>query len=270
MFKLLIAADIPAGCETMHSLVTENFGDLFHIYATVNEKAMEEAILCHPDFVFLDIDRPKLCALTVATQIRAFLPDCRLIIISFFHDLNYTRAALALGADEYIDKPVSTGKVKAGVYRVISHMKAYPVHQRTSVSENKNRQEADEGRTSRASALLVLAIDYLEHNYQKDISLEDTAGTIQISPFYLSKLFKKAVGENFIDYLTAVRIGKAKEFLANPRYTIKDVCYQVGYKDPNYFARVFKKACGITPTQYQTRHLPIRLERDEPLPNFGN
>lgn len=108
---------------------------------------------------------------------------------------------------------------------------------------------------SRASALLAMAVAYLEHNYLKEISLEDVATIIQISPFYLSKLFKKEVGENFIDYLTKIRIHKAKEFLSNPLCTIKDVCYQVGYRDPNYFARVFKKICGITPTEYQEKNL---------------
>jgi two-component system, response regulator YesN len=110
-------------------------------------------------------------------------------------------------------------------------------------------------KASRANALLAIAIDYMEHNFQKDLSLEDVAKFIQISPFYLSKIFKKESGENFIDFLTAIRIRKAKDFLTNPLLTIKDVCYQVGYKDPNYFARVFKKTCGITPTEYQTKNI---------------
>ncbi|HBR34223.1 MAG TPA: hypothetical protein DD734_06290 [Firmicutes bacterium] len=110
-------------------------------------------------------------------------------------------------------------------------------------------------KTSRINALLMLAIDYIERNYQKDLSLEDVSSFIQISPFYLSKIFKKEVGVNFIDYLTKIRLQKAKEFLADPRLNIKDICYQVGYKDPNYFTRVFKKNTGLTPTEYQAKTL---------------
>lgn len=110
-------------------------------------------------------------------------------------------------------------------------------------------------KTSRANALLKMAIEFMEQNYQKDLSLEDVSSLVQISPFYLSKMFKKEIGENFIDYLTGIRIQKAKEFLANPVLTIKDICYQVGYRDPNYFARVFKKITGITPTEYQAKNL---------------
>jgi two-component system response regulator YesN len=108
---------------------------------------------------------------------------------------------------------------------------------------------------SRAGALIAIVSDYLEKNYSQEISLEDVAASVNISSFYLSKLFKKELGENFIDYLTGVRIRKAKEILANPRHTVKDACYMVGYHDPNYFARVFKKISGMTPSEYQTQCL---------------
>jgi two-component system response regulator YesN len=108
---------------------------------------------------------------------------------------------------------------------------------------------------SRAGALMAIVTEYLEKNYAQEISLEDVAASINISSFYLSKLFKKELGENFIDYLTGVRIHKAKEMLTNPLHTVKDVCYLVGYRDPNYFARVFKKISGMTPTEYQTKFI---------------
>jgi YesN/AraC family two-component response regulator len=258
MFKLLIAADNLEGCKILNNLVNENFGNLFHVSNIVDEKnLMDEVFLQHPDFIFFDIDRPGLNVLKVAAQIKAYLPECRLIVISTFSDFNYTRAALSIGADEYIDKPASIEKIKAGIYRAIINLHIHPASKKLNSEVNFGNYQA---RTSRAKALLGLAIDYLERNYQQDISLEATAERIQISSFYLSKLFKQSVGENFIDYLTAIRIRKAKEFLANPHYTIKDVCYQVGYKDPNYFARVFKKTCGITPTEYQTKHICIGIE----------
>jgi two-component system response regulator YesN len=108
---------------------------------------------------------------------------------------------------------------------------------------------------SRAGALMAIVSDYLEKNYAREISLEDVAASINISSFYLSKLFKKELGENFIDHLTGVRIRKAKEILVNPLHTVKDACYMVGYRDPNYFARVFKKISGMTPTEYQTKFM---------------
>jgi two-component system response regulator YesN len=118
-----------------------------------------------------------------------------------------------------------------------------------------NIQEISRLKKSRASALIAIVSDYLDNNYAQEISLEDVASYVQISSFYLSKIFKKELGENFIDYLTGIRIRKAKEILANPLNNVKDACYQVGYHDPNYFARVFKKISGMTPTEYQSKYM---------------
>ena len=107
MFELMIAADNPAGCQRLQTLVKEHFGELFHVLKTVSEQTLlQEIISERPDVILFDIDQPKLSLLKIAAQMKGFLPQCRLIIISNFDDFSYTRAALSLGADEYIDKPI--------------------------------------------------------------------------------------------------------------------------------------------------------------------
>ncbi len=92
--------------------------------------------------------------------------------------------------------------------------------------------------------------EYLENHYADDISLEDMAEQVNISPQYFSKLIKKTTGFNFIDWLSMLRVKKAKELLTNSNLNVKEVCFMVGYKDPNYFSRIFKKRIGITPSEY--------------------
>jgi two-component system response regulator YesN len=92
--------------------------------------------------------------------------------------------------------------------------------------------------------------EYLEKHYAEDISLENVAEQVNISPQYFSKLIKKNTGFNFIDWLSMLRVKKAKELLINSNYTVKEVCFMVGYKDPNYFSRIFKKRIGITPSEF--------------------
>jgi two-component system response regulator YesN len=92
--------------------------------------------------------------------------------------------------------------------------------------------------------------EYLETHYADDISLENVAEQVNISPQYFSKLIKKTTGFNFIDWLSMLRVKKAKELLTNSNFTVKEVCFMVGYKDPNYFSRIFKKRIGITPSEY--------------------
>lgn len=92
--------------------------------------------------------------------------------------------------------------------------------------------------------------EYLEAHYSDEISLEDAAEYVNISPQYFSKLIKKSTGFNFIDWLSMLRVKKAKELLSSTNLTVKEVCFMVGYKDPNYFSRIFKKKIGMTPSEY--------------------
>lgn len=101
------------------------------------------------------------------------------------------------------------------------------------------------------SGIIIKAKAFIEENYHKDISLDDISRKVDISPYYFSKLFKEETGENFIEYLTNLRIEKAKKLLMNRELSIKNICVDTGYSDPNYFSRIFKKQVGITPTEYR-------------------
>lgn len=92
---------------------------------------------------------------------------------------------------------------------------------------------------------------YISENLDKDISLNDLATLVNYNPNYLSDYFKKETGENVNKYIMRLRIEKAKSLLSDPRIKCKEVAVKVGYKDLNYFTRIFKNAIGITPKEYQ-------------------
>lgn len=79
------------------------------------------------------------------------------------------------------------------------------------------------------------------------------AEELGVSTYYLSRLFKKQTGVNFIDYLTKVRIDYAKKMLEESKGTIREIGFESGYPDPNYFSRLFKKRVGMTPSVYKER-----------------
>lgn len=101
-----------------------------------------------------------------------------------------------------------------------------------------------------SNKIVRLTREYLEVHYTEDISLEDVASQVNVSPQYFSKLIKKNTGFNFIDWLSMMRVKKAKELFNSTNLSIKEVCYMIGYKDPNYFSRIFKKRVGMTPSEY--------------------
>ena len=100
---------------------------------------------------------------------------------------------------------------------------------------------------------VMKARTYIDGNYGRDLSLDEVSKAVDISPYYFSKLFKEETGENFIEYLTKVRISRAKELLTDPNVSIKEVCASSGYSDPNYFSRIFKKYEGVTPSEYREK-----------------
>ncbi|SEV92469.1 response regulator transcription factor [[Clostridium] fimetarium] len=92
---------------------------------------------------------------------------------------------------------------------------------------------------------------YINEKFNKAISLDDVSREVDISPYYFSKIFKEETGVNFIDYITKIRIDKAKELLLYSDLSMKVICCKIGYSDPNYFSRSFKKIVGVTPTEYK-------------------
>lgn len=111
----------------------------------------------------------------------------------------------------------------------------------------------NEIREKKVSSLILKSRDYIGTNYASELTLEEVSREVNISPYYFSRLFKDETGENFIEYLTLVRIQKAKELLDEGVLSVKEICFQIGYGDPNYFSRIFKKVVGKTPTEYKER-----------------
>ncbi len=110
-----------------------------------------------------------------------------------------------------------------------------------------------QSKEKQSSSSVERAKAYIAEKFNKDISLDDVSKEVDISPYYFSKLFKEETGENFIEYLTAVRINKAKQLIAGSDMSMKEICTEVGYSDPNYFSRIFKKNVGVTPTEYKDK-----------------
>jgi len=103
----------------------------------------------------------------------------------------------------------------------------------------------------KVNSIIAAADEYMLKNYAKDITLEDIARAVNLSPYYFSRFYKEQSGVNFIDRLTAIRIEKAKEYFMNTDLSLKEVSGLVGYQDPNYFSKLFKKITGYTVTEFK-------------------
>jgi len=96
-------------------------------------------------------------------------------------------------------------------------------------------------------------IAYIEGHFHEDISLHDIAGSVHMSESNFSRLFKKQTGVSFVEYVTQLRMEKAKEMLQRPDEKIYEVALAVGYQDSRYFSQIFRKYTGDTPSEFRKR-----------------
>ena len=106
----------------------------------------------------------------------------------------------------------------------------------------------------RYSNIIEIAKDQIRKTYMSDeISLNTIAAEVGMSPSYFSSIFSKEMGKTFVEYLTEIRMDRAKELLMCSSMKTSEIGYEVGYKDPHYFSYIFKKTQNCTPKEFRAR-----------------
>jgi two-component system response regulator YesN len=100
---------------------------------------------------------------------------------------------------------------------------------------------------------VAYAVQYIHQNFDQDISLKEISEFVQLSPNYLSLLFKKEMNCNLIEFLTNYRVEKAKELMLNTSLKTYEIAENVGISDSAYFSRIFKKSTGVSPIDFRKK-----------------
>ena len=106
--------------------------------------------------------------------------------------------------------------------------------------------------------------EYVRTHLGEDISLQDLADICQMSPSYVSRLFKKHLNMGFVEYISTLRINRAKKLLEDTQMTVEQVGFQVGFNNVRSFMRLFKQYEGTSPGQYRTQAANSRTSEKEP------
>lgn len=235
--NLLIADDENLELKVLEKTVKKHFVDELEIFASSNgRKASQICDEVKPDIALLDIEMPGMNGIELAKYIKEKYAYCIIIFITAYDRFDYAIEAMHIKAFDYLLKPWKEERLCELI--------------NTAIENVRSMQKTDGIVHSQKDVIK----DYIDRNYKKDISAKDVAGILGYSDVYFSKVFKQLFDDNFINYLTKIRIDRAKVLLKDVSFNIKEVGKSVGYADSNYFTKVFKRSIGISPSEYRSRH----------------
>ena len=235
--NLLIADDENLELKVLEKTVKKHFVDELEIFASSNgRKASQICDEVKPDIALLDIEMPGMNGIELAKYIKEKYAECIIIFITAYDRFDYAIEAMHIKAFDYLLKPWKEERLCELI--------------NTAIENVRGMQKTDGIVHSQKDVIK----DYIDRNYKKDISAKDVAGILGYSDVYFSKVFKQLFDDNFINYLTKIRIDRAKVLLKDVSFNIKEVGKSVGYADSNYFTKVFKRSIGMSPSEYRNRH----------------
>jgi len=217
----------------------EELGECLEDYRVIEASAGREALdmIRKPheiDIVLLDVMMPGRKGTDVLSEIKRLEPEIPVIMLTGHSSKDIAIDALRGNADDYIEKPVDVQLLLETIHRLL--------HGRSG--ENAGHPPGVDGKIARVR-------EFLDRNFHKRVSLDDVAGLVCLSPKYLSRLFKEKTGMGFNEYRLGGKMEKAGEMLRETGLTVNEISYRLGYRNMESFIRMFKKARGMTPTEYR-------------------
>lgn len=168
------------------------------------------------------------------------------LMVDMFFCVSKFLEGLGSGSQEIMDKFGDVEEIKMRIHST-QQMFQYMKELFTEAMKFRDSLSHD-----KYSSLLEEAQKYVRQNYSSnEISLNMVASHVGISPSYFSTIFRQETGSTFTEYLTEIRMEKAKELLRCTNKKTSEIAYDIGYKDAHYFSYIFKKTQGLTPKDYR-------------------
>ncbi len=259
MKKILVVDDENLSCAMIRGIIEERFPQVGVVAEAANgRKAVEKALQIRPDIVIMDIEMPIMNGIEAAKIIREQIPGCAIVFLTAYAEFEYARQAMRIGAAEFLLKPVDEEELVS----VIKKLLRLELYNSMEIMEEQRQFQGDSSvleesvgkKAGERSTMIVMeAKKYIDCHYMNDISIEILAEHFNISTNHFNRIFKQIYDIACKDYLITVRVEAAKRYLSSPSLTVREVGSMVGYPDPNYFTKVFRKRTGMTPTEYRNK-----------------
>ncbi|MFA9379008.1 MAG: response regulator [Lachnotalea sp.] len=258
MYRVLIADDEPIERTVICQIIKNEFKNQLEIIQAVNGREAVELFETKKfDIVILDIEMPGINGLEAAEKMREQDKNCSIIFLTAFDDFLYAKKAITVKALDYLLKPSSDEEIIAVLEEAMRLVDEQKIEMATEVLNRKEIAEIgiENIEPIRVNFAQEVILQFIQYHYVENISLQDVAEAMNYSDAYFCKLFKRYFDKSFTTYLSEFRVEKAKKLLVDITINVKDISDKVGYRDSNYFTKVFKRIEGITPSEYRIKVL---------------
>ncbi|MBM7854159.1 YesN/AraC family two-component response regulator [Desulfohalotomaculum tongense] len=246
MSVVLIVEDELIELEFLKSIVAENFLHKDKIITCQSGiQAVKLAKQYRPNIIVMDIRIPEMDGLQALQEIRKFLPEAYVMIISACSDFSYAQTAIRLRVHEYLLKPIKPSVFKKLFHDLLTAAAACQANADEEITEPKTNQRY----------FIEKAIKYIHNNFKQKLPLKLVASHVFLNPQYFSRIFKKEVGISYVEYVNKLKIEYACKLLETTNYPAYRISSECGFTDPSYFNRVFVQQMNMTPKEYRTKHL---------------
>lgn len=228
-------------------------------------EGLHVCITCKPNIIITDIRMPGMNGLDLVRDLRRNNSTSEIIIVSGYDEFEYAKQAIEYGVSGYVVKPIKRNELTDLLVRARSRILERVTETRELADLRQSikkidalvnrREEETDPEVEVSDERVKRAIEYIEKHYNEGISLRDVADAVFLQSNYFSNLFKSKVGVGFAEYLCNLRMEKARGLLQHRILRVAEIARLIGYRDPNYFSRTFKKRTGFSPGQYRAEKL---------------
>ena len=252
MYKLLIVDDeliIRRGIISFVNLQELGITEVFE--ASDGLSGLDVFKLRAPDLILADINMPKMNGLDFAESCKKINPHVKICLVTGYDYFDYAVAALKLGVDDYLLKPVSKKDIGEVLAKLIDKIKGskYKEEVASIVSGLKSKDSVKDEESYKGK----ITKEIVENIGNSNLSLSLLADKMSLSVGYLSSLFKRLFGATFQEYVFSQRMERAKILLLSTDMKNYEIAETIGFEDANYFSASFKKKFGMSPNQYKEK-----------------
>lgn len=208
-------------------------------------EAVELARQNRPDIIIMDVRIPELDGISAVEEIRQFLPNACISVLTAYSDFSYAQKAVSLRVFEYLLKPIKPTDFKQVFCRMLEESKKSPV-----ILTEKAMVKAPEQKAER-QYFIEEALKYIRDHFKERLTLESVASKVFVNPKYFSHVFKREMGVSFTEYVISLKIEYACKLLETTNYHAYRISIECGFSDPSYFNRVFCSQMNMTPQTYR-------------------